>query len=232
MAKTGAVMEKINNCLLNKVQRGNKYHHGNLRQTLIDIACKHIREKGVDGLSLRAIAKEAGVSANAPYRHFSDKRALLIAIAIAGFEDLTARMRAVEENAPDILDEFLVKGQAYVSFAGEFPEKYKLMFGPAITDRMDDEGLITAAGDCYERLLDSVQRGIDAGLFKNVPVEELADPVWAMTHGVSSLLIDGFFEEDAQKFRQQRLSCPTMKENCLEELLKNNLQLMLHGMLA
>jgi AcrR family transcriptional regulator len=214
------------------MDKSSRYHHGNLRQTLIDIACAHIREKGVDGLSLRAIAKEAGVSANAPYRHFSDKRALLVAIAIEGFEELKARMEIVEAQSSDILEEFKMKGLAYVLFAGDHPEKYKLMFGPAITDRMNDEALMNAAGNSYERLLISISRGIEKGIFKNQPVQQLADPVWAMMHGISSLLIDGFFEEDAQAFREQRMSCPATHHSSLEELLNHNLQLILHGLLA
>lgn len=214
------------------MEKSNRYHHGNLRQTLIEIACDHIREKGVDGLSLRAIAKEAGVSANAPYRHFSDKRALLIAIAIVGFEDLRARMEVVEKMDLDIMEEFRQKGLAYVQFAGDFPEKYKLMFGPAISDRMNDEDLLDAAGNSYEMLLDNIRRGIEVGLFKNEPVQQLADPVWAIMHGISSLLIDGFFDEDAQKFRKQRVNCPSNNHSSIETLLDKNFMVVLHGLMA
>lgn len=214
------------------MEKTNTYHHGNLRQTLIEIACSDIREKGVDGLSLRAIAKKAGVSANAPYRHFSDKRALLIAIAIVGFEELKARLNEVEQADLDILQEFSMKGMAYVKFAGDCPEKYKLMFGPAITDRMEDEHLSIAAGESYEMLLTSIQRGIDAGIFKNRPVQTLADPIWSMMHGISSLLIDGFFEEEFQMFREDKVPCP-MKHMCsFDEIMKHNLELVLHGLLA
>ncbi len=214
------------------MEKTNNYHHGNLRQTLIDIACSDIRDKGVDGLSLRAIAKKAGVSANAPYRHFADKRALLIAIAIVGFEELRARMEEVEQTTDDVMEEFRLKGIAYVKFAGDCPEKYKLMFGPAITDRTSDETLSMAAGESYEQLLTCIRKGIDAGLFKDVPVQTLADPVWAMMHGISSLLIDGFFEEDAQSFRELKASCPVGRHVTLEEVMQNNLQLVLHGVLA
>lgn len=214
------------------MEKNNSYHHGNLRQTLIDIACSDIREKGVDGLSLRAIAKKAGVSANAPYRHFSDKRALLIAIAIVGFEELKARMNEVEQQTHDIIQEFSLKGMAYVKFAGDCPEKYKLMFGPAITDRMGDEDLSRAAGESYEMLLTSIQRGIDAGIFKDRPVQVLADPIWAMMHGISSLLIDGFFEEEFQTFREEKTMCPLKHVSSFEEIMNNNLELALYGLMA
>lgn len=214
------------------MEKTSNYHHGNLRQTLLDIACEHIRNKGVDGLSLRAIAKQAGVSANAPYRHFADKRALLIAIAVVGFEELVERMKEVEDIAKDVLDEFQLKGKAYIQFAGDCPEKYKLMFGPAIGDRLGDPDLVQAAGDSYEMLLRSIRRGIEQGVFRDVPVQDLADPTWAMVHGISSLLIDGFFEQDAQKFRQLSIACPASGECSLETLLENNLRLIMHGILA
>ncbi|MFC3152934.1 TetR/AcrR family transcriptional regulator [Litoribrevibacter euphylliae] len=214
------------------MEKTNNYHHGNLRQTLIEIACADIREKGVDGLSLRAIAKKAGVSANAPYRHFADKRALLIAIAIVGFEELKVRLQEVEQASLNILEEFSLKGMAYVKFAGDCPEKYKLMFGPAITDRMEDESLAEAAGESYEMLLTSIQRGIDAGVFKNQPVQTLADPIWSMMHGISSLLIDGFFEEDFQSFRGDKASCPIKHMSSFDDIMKNNLNLALHGIMA
>ena len=150
------------------MEKSSSYHHGNLRQTLLDIACKHIRDKGVDGLSLRAIAKEAGVSANAPYRHFSDKRSLLIAIAVVGFQELVERMELVEQRANGILEEFKLKGKAYVQFAGDSPEKYKLMFGPAIGDRLEDPDLMRAAGFSYEMLLRSIRKGIEQGVFRDV----------------------------------------------------------------
>lgn len=210
-------------------EKSGNYHHGNLREVLIDIACAHIRDVGMEKLSLRAIAKDAGVSANAPYRHFPDKRSLLIAIAIAGFEQMAEAMHHVDERALPILEEMRLKGRAYIHFATTHPEKYKLMFGPAISERTESMELMIAAGTSYELLLKTVRKGIETGIFRNAEVRSLADPIWAQIHGISSLLIDGFFNHDVQNFRTawsqqgQNLPCPLTFacEHSLEETLDN-----------
>ncbi len=218
-------------------EKSGNYHHGNLREALIDIACTHIRDAGMEKLSLRAIAKQAGVSANAPYRHFPDKRSLLIAIAIAGFEQLARGMRDVEAQALPILEEMRLKGRHYIECAIANPEKYKLMFGPAISERTESMELMVAAGISYELLLKTVRQGVEEGVFRRAEVRALAEPIWAQIHGISSLLIDGFFNQNVQDFRTAWVHlgpaapCPLTYgcEHSLEDTLNNFFESLLLG---
>src|SRR5215217_151305 len=95
------------------------YHHGNLRPALLRAADKILEKEGVAALSLREAARQAGVSHNAPYRHFADRQSLLAALAAEGFELLAAAMRGHSGKE---------MGEAYVRFALEHPQRFRLMF--------------------------------------------------------------------------------------------------------
>src|SRR6478672_7153397 len=96
------------------------YHHGNLRPALLRAATKTLEKEGVGALSLRDLARRAGVSHNAPYRHFPDRESLLAALAADGFEKLGQAMRG--QGGKEM-------GEAYVRFALEHPQLFRLMFG-------------------------------------------------------------------------------------------------------
>lgn len=101
------------------------YHHGDLRRALVQAARKIMETEGPLGLSLRAVAREAGVSPAAPYHHFRDKAELLAAVAKEGFEDLGHAMAKARDAEPD--DPMLAMGVAYVVFARENPTMYRVM---------------------------------------------------------------------------------------------------------
>ena len=117
------------------------YHHGDLRRALVSSALEILSEHGVAGLSLRAVARRAKVSAMAPYRHFADKEALLAAVAEHGFRQLTIRFSAAATAAPDPRAALDALGVAYVVFACDEPSLFKLMFGPAIEEKPAHPGL-------------------------------------------------------------------------------------------
>src|SRR5688572_5027384 len=96
------------------------YHHGDLRAVVLGAASKILEEEGLAELSVREAARRAGVSHNAPYRHFPDRRALLVALAAQGFSELDL---ALENRSGREL------GEAYVRFALERPQRFRLMFG-------------------------------------------------------------------------------------------------------
>src|SRR5690348_14709991 len=105
------------------------YHHGNLRTALLEAAEKTLRERGVQALSLRELAREAGVSHGAPRRHFADRQALLDALAGAGFERLGAELRAAAAGAGEDFESRLrAIAAAYVRFATEDAALLELMF--------------------------------------------------------------------------------------------------------
>ncbi len=181
-AATGNIMAKAT---LNK-----PYHHGDLRQSLIDAACKHLRESGADTLSLRALAREVGVSQTAPYRHFESKGALFAAIPLYGFELLRDEMSAVSGNHPNEPDKLLVEmGHAYLGFALKHPEKYQMFFDSSLVDFAQDEGLMNAGSEAFAVLTGAIQLGIDAGVFVEGPATEAAGVIWASMHGMASLML-------------------------------------------
>jgi AcrR family transcriptional regulator len=105
------------------------YHHGDLKNALVDAAVRLIEVKGVDGLSLRGVAREAGVSQAAPYHHFKDKEALVAEVCCVGFCELEARMRAAVEGCDHAMDCLEAMGRAYVAYAMEHKAYFAIMWG-------------------------------------------------------------------------------------------------------
>src|SRR3954452_14527774 len=119
-----------------KILTMSRYHHGNLRRALIDGALAAIAEKGAAGLSLRDVARRAGVSHAAPAHHFSDKRGLLTAIAVEGFDGLTEATAAAAGD-------HVAGGLSWIRWALDHPAYYEVMFNPGLL-RADDPELIRA----------------------------------------------------------------------------------------
>lgn len=155
------------------------YHHGNLRQALIDAASTAIEAQGLDAFSLRETARSVGVSPSAAYRHFADRDALLAAVAGAGFDALGAAMRAGRGTDPRAW--FLATGRAYVHFARARPATFALMFGPR------GRAPLPAGGAAYTLLTEAID---GLGLPPETrPGAELV--AWAAVHGLARLLNDG-----------------------------------------
>ncbi|MDR6988196.1 AcrR family transcriptional regulator [Paenarthrobacter nitroguajacolicus] len=104
------------------------YHHGNLREALLERAMETIEEVGVDGLSLRQLARDVNVSHGAPAKHFRDKQALIDALALAGFESMNGLIRAASASDGDLRDRFVSVGKAYVDFAVAHPALLTVMY--------------------------------------------------------------------------------------------------------
>ena len=170
------------------VENRSGYHHGGLPEMLLALATEHIAEYGTEKLSLRALAREAGVSPTAPYRHFPTKRCLLAALATQGFERLGERMREVVESDLNVEDRFVALGVTYIEFALENPVAYQLMFGSIIGDFSEYDMLHKAAGATYAEVQRMLQMVIDEKEL-DVGVEVLSGVVWAGVHGLASLLL-------------------------------------------
>lgn len=174
----------------------NPYHHGDLRNALILTAVRLIEDDGLGEFSLRAAAREVGVSANAAYRHFSDKSDLLTAVAAYGFEKLAQRMRramsatrAGKGSAQLAVNRFKATGRAYVQFALAHPELFEVMFGRngAITlapGAEDEAGPYALLGSALDDLVSS---GVLAASRR--PGAELN--TWVTVHGFARLCLDG-----------------------------------------
>ena len=173
-----------------------RYHHGRLREALIAAALDHLRGHGAESLSLRALARAAGVSQTAPYRHFPEKEALLAELARGGFEALAEAMERAVAGAPEApLARLRASGVAYVAFALANPERYRLMFGRRLFEQGRYPALAGASERAYGVLTGLVEEGLAAGTLREAPAEALTLTAWSTVHGLAALMIDGLVPE-------------------------------------
>lgn len=157
------------------------YHHGNLRQSLLETALIILERDGEAGLGLRDLARAVGVSPAAPYRHFDSRAALLEALAVTGFQRFTRAMEAIAGN--DAPDPMAAMGKTYVLFALDNANLFRLMFSPQLK-RDGRPGLKIAADAAFDTL-----RHVSGGNVKTGRIAALA--AWARVHGLAVLLLDG-----------------------------------------
>lgn len=170
------------------------YHRGGLRRTLIAVAVELVAREGAEALSLREVARRAGVSHNAPYRHFPNRAALLAAVAAAGFEALAAKLETVPEAALPAA-RLQALGRAYVAFALENGALYRLMFGGAVEPAADPA--LAAAG---ERAFALLRRAV-AAIEPQAPLREATVSAWAFVHGLAHLALDRQLAGDLDRDR-------------------------------
>jgi AcrR family transcriptional regulator len=168
-------------------KRSASYHHGDLRDALVRAARTILEKEGLAALSLRGVARAAGVSPAAPYHHFPDKQALLDAVAAQGFDALTAAMdtRMAKETDPHArLD---ASGIGYVAFAVENPALFRLMFGGAERELSANAPLIEARDRAYGVLQAAVAKTSSDGAANPLVCLRL----WALVHGIATLILEG-----------------------------------------
>ncbi|WP_108399048.1 TetR/AcrR family transcriptional regulator [Devosia submarina] len=164
------------------------YHHGSLREALLSAAEKILQREGINALTLRATAREAGVSHTAPAHHFKDLTGLVSALAASGFARLHDFARA-EASAAETKDQLVAHARGYIAFARAHPGLYKLMFRSERLD-WDQPDLASAAEDAYSLLTPASE----APLAHDRPGQRsIADTMarWSYLHGLAMLLIDG-----------------------------------------
>jgi AcrR family transcriptional regulator len=176
------------------------YHHGDLQRALLDAALAEIQRSGSAGLSLRKIARRAGVSHAAPTHHFGDKPGLFTAIATEGFRLLRESTFPVSES-PDGL---LATGIAYVEFAVGHRAHFEVMFHPELY-RSDDAELVAAKEAAFEVLYATARRG--AGLNEHQDVTGLALAAWSVVHGFAALWLTANLRDD---FRDLAAAIPVL----------------------
>jgi AcrR family transcriptional regulator len=166
------------------------YHHGNLREALIEAALELIGAKGPAGFTVAEAARVAGVSPAAPYRHFRDADALLAEVALRGFDRLTELLtKAWNNGRPAPVRAFEDLGRAYLAFARDEPAYYAAMFDSRIP--MDDQPNLQAAADRAFAVLREASDQVSATLPKGrrPPSMMMALHIWALSHGVASLFV-------------------------------------------
>lgn len=168
------------------------YHHGDLPAALLAAVREAITDNGVSGVSLRDVARRAGVSHSAPAHHFGSKAGLLMAFAAEGFRLLAQAMRSevAGQGTADAAARVAAVGQAYVRFAVSHPAHFEVMFGPDALVPGDRE-LTAARKAVYELLTESIGRARQAGRLPGHSPELVAISAWSLVHGLAALLISG-----------------------------------------
>ena len=185
-------------------KRAGQYHHGDLRRALIDQALRTIDREGVDGLTLRAVGDALGVSRTALYRHFSDKQALVAAVAREGFRMLRLALVEAWDRAGRSQPGFQAMGDAYLAFAIEHPSHYRVMFGRFVESGACDPELIREAEAAFQALVDALAAQQREGLVRREDPVLQARFVWSVVHGIAMLTIDGQLKDDESVTRFKR----------------------------
>ncbi|KQP39342.1 TetR/AcrR family transcriptional regulator [Methylobacterium sp. Leaf106] len=171
------------------------YHHGDLRSALIRATTAILRERGIDGFSLREAARRAGVSPAAPQHHFGDARGLLTAVATEGFRMLGDALAAADSAATDRDGRIRAQGRAYIGFALDHPAEFDTMWRCARIDT-GDAAYAAAAGRAFGLLKAAVAGTAfeDGGLpavSHNTAPDPKAIACWSLVHGLARLALDG-----------------------------------------
>lgn len=172
------------------------YHHGSLRETLLEVGEALIEEKGVEAFTLRGCARRAGVSHGAPAHHFGDVTGFLTELAATGFEELDALMtRYRKDSGADPYAQFVATGVAYVEYALRRPARFRLMFRSELL-RPDHPRLCEAGDRTFGQLMETLA-GLPGsatpaadGAAVELGIDERASLAWAIVHGLASLTLD------------------------------------------
>jgi AcrR family transcriptional regulator len=193
------------------------YHHGALREALLQAAERVLERDGLGGLTLRAVAREAGVSHAAPTHHFGDLTGLVSELAAVGFRQFNAAMASSCEAAATPLERALARPKAYVAYAQAHPGMYGIMFR---TERLDYSrpSLDEAAGAAFAGLANAVAASRHEHIEQEHLTLEQAAAIaraWSLVHGFTMLMLDGRLEDILQRLPQG-----TSVETLLDAMLK------------
>ncbi|MGW4091609.1 TetR/AcrR family transcriptional regulator [Nocardia sp. NPDC004750] len=176
------------------------YHHGALRDALLAACLRLIETEGLAAVSLRRVAREAGVSTAAPYHHFPDRAALLATLSTQGFQMLGAQLAAARAEAETPMAALTALANTYVRFSREQPAYFRLMFRPELS-QPDKHPDTMAAGDAaFGVLADAITECVRAGALPADKADTLAVMFWGLGHGLASLWLDGQLEKRAGEF--------------------------------
>jgi AcrR family transcriptional regulator len=181
-------------------RRPKPYHHGDLPRALLNAALRIVETQGTEALTLRAAARSAGVSQAAPYRHFTNKEAILAAVAEEGFRSLMTTIRQATAAGDGPLGRLRGVGIGYVTFATSHPSHFRVMFGREMADRSASLGLRRLATETFNLLVDAISDCQRAGLVRaEEPAADLALIAWSSVHGLSALLVEGVLDRPAHE---------------------------------
>jgi len=193
-------------------QKTDTYHHGNLKESLIQTALEMVDNEGLDAITLRELSSRLGTSRSAIYRHFEGKDALMKQVILAGFDRLDTVIEPVFSgaNTTPLLERFHAMGIAYVTFATQNPNLYRLLFGPVMSKEREEvceaekpdlhkmlhgdsssELIEKDPNDGFHKLVHIIVQAQKEAIFKEGDPVLIATAIWSLLHGLSMLVIDG-----------------------------------------
>lgn len=172
--------------------RRKSFHHGDLRQALVNAALELLRTQEPSGLSLREVARRAGVTTGAPYHHFATRADLLLAVALEGFSALGSTLARAEAQGANAEEALYRRVLAYLKFAAEHLAHYRVMFDEALREAAAVADFETVSRAGFAALVEAVRRVRPR--LEPEALEALAFSVWALAHGVVGLVADGSAE--------------------------------------
>jgi AcrR family transcriptional regulator len=202
------------------VPRKKQYHHGDLRNALIQAGIDILAKEGVSGLSLRKAARKAGVSHAAPYGHFADKQALVAAIATEGYRKLYDRLSIVGERyAGDPLRQLIEGAWAYAEFAIEDPAHFRVTLSGTVEKEADYPALVEATERSFGLVLQIVSDCQAAGVLRPAPADLMAVSIWGTVHGLVALVLDGQISHKVlERFSVRQMLLHSLGQFCLVQL--------------
>lgn len=175
------------------------YHHGALRETLLDVCLRILETEGIGAVSLRRVAREAGVSPRAPYNHFPDLAALLAALSDRGFTELGERLAVARAEADSPVGALVALVRAYVDFARARPAYFRLMFRPELSESTKGAAKHTARDDAFRMVADVVASCAGDGWIAESDAAVFTITLWGFGHGIAALWTEGQLAEQADK---------------------------------
>lgn len=196
------------------------YHHGDLKNALIKAGVKILAKEGLNGLSLRKVAKQAGVSHAAPYSHFADKQALIAAISTEGFKQLYIQIEEIFKASQNDPSALLVEiAWTYMQFALNEPDRFKLMFSSVLEKEKEYPDFVEFSQKNFSQVVEVVRICQFAEILHVGPPEITAVGVWSAVHGLIMLILEGQIPHSVlDQFGMKEMLIFTLNQLTLVEL--------------
>lgn len=184
------------------------YHHGDLRNALITEGRRVLEEVGLQGLSLREVARSVGVSVAAPFHHFGDKEGLLAAIAANGFTELAALRSAIAASTADPMQRMYRTMECYVDFAERHKGLFNLMVGPRILEREDAKELVESVMSSFDLFASAVCDYARTQGWAQNDLDLVVHAAWSVEHGLAMLLLNDRIPTWGYKMDIKKMALP------------------------